>query len=269
MEIQEMQEIQIPMIPGPAEDAIYADNHSLFWEVIPGSLDPLEDENGPIPKVFTKTESYTLYKLFVGDFDEHSNGMQKITHKLQKAKPQDILEFHISSNGGVVDELLELYNLVDSMFSSRTTTFVNYGYSAGGWAFLMGRDRVVYEHSDLMFHSYTGGSYGKREDMINQLEHNDKRINRFLMGSLKPYFTKKEIKKMNKGKDYWLDSKDMLERGIATHIIVKGEVTTREDYMNPPKNKKVTAPGSKQKPKSKGKKVKTKAKSSRSISGIL
>jgi len=227
--------LTMPTLPVmPEDNAIHGEQHSLFWENRPHEMMPLGDE---APGFFEEQKPFTLFKLFLGDFSEGGNGMQRIINKLQTAKPDDVLEFHISSHGGFVEELLELYNLCDTMFHKGVTTFVNYGYSAGGWAFLIGEERVVYEHSDLMFHSYSGGAYGKRDDMITHLEHSDKRINSFLMGTLAPYFSKKETKKMLKGKDYWLNSKQMLERGIATHIMVKGEVITAKDYLNPPKPK--------------------------------
>ena len=223
----------MPALPVmPEDNSIHGDQHSLFWENKPHEMIPLGKD---APGFFEEQKPYTIYKLFLGDFSEGGNGMQRIINKLQQTKPEDVLEFHISSHGGFVEELLELYNLCDTMFHKAVTTFVNFGYSAGGWAFLIGEERVVYEHSDLMFHSYSGGAYGKRDDMMTHLEHSDKRINKFLLGTLEPYFSKKEIKKMNKGKDFWLDSHEMLKRGIATHIMVKGEVVTADDYLNPPK----------------------------------
>ena len=218
----------------PEDNSIHGEHHSLFWENKPHEMLPLGDE---APGFFEEQKPYTIFKLFLGDFGENGNGMQRIINKLQSAKPEDVLEFHISSHGGFVEELLELYNLCDTMFHGKVVTFVNFGYSAGGWAFLIGKERVVYEHSDLMFHSYSGGAYGKRDDMINHLEHSDKRINTFLLGTLEPYFTKKEIKKMNKGKDYWLNSTQMLERGIATHIMLKGKIVPADEFLNPKSEK--------------------------------
>lgn len=226
--IQMIDPLQIP----ESDTEIYGTNHSLFIEERPIRMEPLHDEQEKIiPDVFEQTGGFKIYKLFIGDFDESGNGLQRIINKLQQSQPEDVLEFHIASNGGLISELLELYNLCNTLFFGRVTTFVNHGYSAGGWAFLFGTDRCVYEHSDLMWHSYSGGAAGKRDDMITQLNHNDKRINKFLMGTLEPYFTKKELKKMNKGKDYWMGAEEALDRGLATHIMRNGAVETAQDYL--------------------------------------
>ena len=214
------------------DNSIYADNHTLFIEKIPASAYPVVDESGEVIEgVFKEGPEYTIYKLFIGDFLETGNGVQRILAELQKAQPNDTLEFHISSRGGSVDELLEIYNICDTIFHNRVTCYCNYGYSAGAMAFLFGKERLVYEHSDWMMHSYTAGFGGKRQDLLDHLEHEDKKLKKFFNQLLKPYFTKKELKKIQEGKDFWLNSEEMLKRGIATHIMIKGEVLTAEEYL--------------------------------------
>ena len=223
----------MPGLPGlPGENEVYAQNHSLFIDEKPVVMNPLRDEDGKIVDGFYEQDGgFTVYKLFLGNFEESGNGIQRIINKLQSAKDGDILEFHISSNGGSVDELLELYNLCDTLFFGRVTTYANHAYSAGAWAFLMGTDRVLYEHSSLMWHSYAGGFGGKRQDLLDHMKHEDSRLNVFLMGTLEPYFTAKEIKKMNSGKDFWLNTEDACKRGIATHVMIHGEVISADDYL--------------------------------------
>lgn len=223
----------IPMgLPAPTDETIFADNHTLFIDRQPAATEPILDEKGvPVEGYFKQEPAFTVYKLFIGTFDEAGNGIQRILAKLQEAEPEDILEFHISSRGGVIDELLEIYNLCDTLFYGRVTTYCNYGYSAGAMAFLFGQDRLVYEHSDWMMHSYSGGFGGKRQDLLDQMAHEDKKLENFFSSLMEPYFTKKEIKKIQKGKDYWLNSEEMLKRGIATHIMVQGELITAQDYI--------------------------------------
>ena len=98
-------------------------------------------------------------------------------------------------------------------------------------AFLFGQERLIYEHSDWMMHSYSAGFGGKRQDLLDHLEHEDKKLKKFFNQLMEPYFTKKELKKIQKGKDFWLNAEEILERGIATHIMVKGEVYTAQEYL--------------------------------------
>ena len=236
-----LEEIQIP-IPGlGADNEIFAQHHSLFIEDKPRSMESLRDEDGKIIEGFyEESGGFKVYKLFLGDFSETGNGMQRIINKLQQADPDDVLEFHIASNGGSVDELVQLYNLVNTMFHDRISTFASHAYSAGAWAFLMGAERVAYEHTSFMLHSYAGGFGGKRQDLLDHMDHEDRRLNSFLMGTLTDYFSAKELKKMNKGKDYWLNTEEMCERNIATHVLKNGIVYTAAEYLEElhPKRKK-------------------------------
>ena len=225
------QEIAMPGT-GNSENEIFADAHSLFIEDKPVTMEPLRDEEGNIMEgLFEQTGGYTIYKLFLGEFLESGNGMHRIISRLQNSNPGDILEFHISSRGGVIDELLELYNLCNTLFHGNVTTYCNHGYSAGAMAFLFGAERGIYEHSDWMMHSWSGGFGGKRDDVLTHMKHEDKRLAKFFNNIMLPYFTKKELKDMQGGKDFWMDSTEMLKRGIATHILKNGEVHTAEEYL--------------------------------------
>ena len=216
------------------ENSIVADHHTLFIEEVPMTFEPVLDPDGvPIEKIYEQIGGYTNYKLFMGDFDEQGNGTQRIINKLQNSIDKDSnLEIHISSYGGSVDELLEYYHAISSMYYENCVTYLSMGYSAGAIAFLFGKERVCYEHSDWMIHSYSGGAVGKRDDMLRQLAHTDARIQHFFKTMLEPYFTEDEMKEISRGDDFWLNSKEMLERGIATHIVSKGNIFEASEYLD-------------------------------------
>lgn len=215
------------------ENIIEAEYHTLFIEEAPMTFEPLTDPDGTlIEKLYEQVGGNINYKLFIGDFAESANGTHRIINELQNSLNKDAtLEIHISSYGGSADEVLEYYNAINSTFN-HCVTYLNMGYSAGAIAFLFGTDRVCYEHSDWMIHSYSGGAIGKRDDMLKQLVHTDARLQKFFNDMLNPYFTQEELKEISRGDDFWLDSKKMLERGIATHIISKGVVYSADDYLD-------------------------------------
>ena len=231
----------VPLLPSMDENTIETEYNTLFIEEVPTTFEPIVQDGVPMENIYEKIDGYKKFKLFMGDFSEMGTGTFKILNKLQSGNPlTDSVELHISSYGGSIAELLETYNVLNSMYPEAVTTFLNYGYSAGAMAFLFGTNRIVYENSDFMVHSYAGGSYGKREDMLNHIDHQDKQVTKFLDSQLSPYFTKKEIKKINNGKDYWMNSEEMIKRGIATGIIINGEYKTREDMLDVYDPKRIT-----------------------------
>jgi hypothetical protein len=102
----------------------------------------------------------------------------------------------------------------------------------GALTFLFFNERTIYEHSEIMFHNWSGGFGGKASDIEDHFIHTKNYLRNFFKKILKPYFSKKEIKKILNGKETWLDSYEMLERGIATGVIKDGEYYTTEDYLN-------------------------------------
>jgi len=45
------------------------------------------------------------------------------------------------------------------------------------------------------------------------------------------FLSKDEFEQMLIGKDYWMDSRELCKRGIATHVILEGEEITAKEYL--------------------------------------
>jgi ATP-dependent protease ClpP protease subunit len=227
-----IEQIEIPNIDIGQQNMITSDHHTLFWEDVPESEEMVVDNDGNIiDGVVAKIPPFTSYRLYLSDLmDESKHGFHQILERLRKANPDDELEIQVMGYGGSVDEGIILYNTIRNIFKN-ITTVLHYGFSMNGLSFLFGNDRVVFEDSHAMFHTYSMGVGGKRAEILSQIEHTDKRVNAFNKKLLKPYFSKKEIKKIERGDDVWLTSKEMLKRGIATHIIVDGEIIEAKEYL--------------------------------------
>lgn len=221
----------MPAVSSPQDNVIESDSHTLISNFFPAEMIPVEGESGPIPDIYEQVPEYSVHKLFLNEFDDESkHGLHKIINRLQEANPNDTLELHISGHGGYVSEGIILFNLINSMYKSRSTGYLNYGYSMNALAFLFCSERVVFEHSEIMFHTYSAGFGGKRDDILSQIKHTDKHLQTFFHKTLSPFFSDSEIEAMGASKDYWLNSFEMLERGIATGIIIEGEYYTRDDF---------------------------------------
>lgn len=214
-------------------EIVEADHHMLITKVVPQEQIPLVGADGAVLEgLFEVIPEYKIYKLFLNEFsDMTKHGINRILHTLQESGPNDFLEMHIAGPGGFVSEGLSFYNIISSIFRDRSAAYLNYGYSMNALSFLYCSERIVYEDSDLMFHNYSGGAYGKGGEMVEQVVHTQKRFQRFFRKLIAPYMTEEEINRMFDGKDFWFDSVEMLNRGIATGIILDGEYFTRDQYF--------------------------------------
>ena len=225
--------LPFPPMGSPADNVIESDSHTLISVDVPAEMVPVQNEDGNIIQgIYQDQPALTLHKLFLGDFDDESkHGVHKIINKLQESKQTDILELHISGHGGYISEGLSFFNVINSLFKDRSTAYLSYGYSMNALAFLFANERIVYEHSEIMFHTYSAGFGGKRDDILSQIEHTDKHLQKFFQKILSPYFDSEEVQAMGNSKDYWLNSHEMLVRGIATGIIMEGEYFTKDQYF--------------------------------------
>ena len=227
------------MIPTPDEDGtkvVDGKYHTLF----------VSDED-PVMKEFTAVDDgeeyaalreivpkHKKYTLFIQEFGHDDNELHKILFELRKATEHDVLELRINSNGGYVTEGIVIYNAMRELFNGRTVTFNDAaGYSMGAMIFSLGDERVTYEDSSLMYHTFSTGYFGKGSEIKSYIEYEDKHFEDFFRKKIvtKGYITEDEYQQMKIGKDFWLDSFEMATRGISTHVIVSGFKLDNEAFI--------------------------------------
>lgn len=223
------------------DDFIQSEFHSLIIEHKPEEHIPLETDDGIIPDIFQHQEAHSIFKMYLGDFGEEGVGLHEIFDKLNNSKYSDYLELHIDSHGGYVSEGKQFYNIINNKFTPNACAgFLNQGYSMGALVFCMCGIRVVHEFSALMFHDYSGGMYGKGGDLESYHVHTSKHIRNFFRKVImdrpegeNAFLTPEEFELLIIGKEFWMDAQEMLQRGIATHILTENGMIPAKEYLKP------------------------------------
>ncbi len=216
---------------------VSSEQHTLYAETIPEKKELVDKEKG----LYKITPKHTNYRIYIGRFFELKRGLHAVFNQLKEAKEHDTLEFIINSGGGFVHEGLQFFNIMLEKFPGRTTAYLdNFGYSMGAILFSMCDKRVAYPYSDLMYHNYSGGVQGKGGEMVARVKHFDKKIKKFFKDVIvgQGFLTKEEFNQMTLGKDFWMDTKEMCKRGIATHVMIAGKEVTAKEYLKLLKEKK-------------------------------
>jgi len=212
---------------------LHSQFHSLFTETVPSKKMPIEDDEGIIPDVYQEYPAYKIFRFYIGDFSEEGVGLNVIMNKLSKAEENDILEFHIDSNGGSINEGKRFYNLINNFHAENVIAMLNTGYSMGALLFCMTPIRIVHEFSDLMFHDYSTMVYGKAGEIETNHVHASAHVRNFFKKIIldKKFMTKEEFELMLVGKEFWMDTEEMCKRGIATHVKTQEGTLKAEDYL--------------------------------------
>ena len=209
-------------------DKITSEYHTMFKS----EVSSYEESKGN--GLYKKIPGYTKYRIFIDDFMELKKGLHDIYNELWDANKNDKLELRVNSNGGMVNEGGQFYSIIKNKFNGRTTTILdNKGYSMGALVFCMGDKRVITERADLMFHDYSGGVIGKGGEIDARNKHVQVHIRDFFKEVIlnQGFLTKKEYKNMLIGQDYWMGTKELCERGIATHVLYKGKEVKAKKYL--------------------------------------
>ena len=213
-----------------AKKALSSEQHTLYIETIPEHKRVVNKEKN----LYEITPKHRRFRVYIGRFRELRKGLHSVFNELKDANKLDKLEFVISSGGGMVLEGQQFYNLIQEKFFGRTTAYLdNHGYSMGALLFCMADKRVIYPYSDLMFHTYSHGSYGKGGDVKQHVKHTAKKLERFFFDLIveKGFLVEEEFKQMLIGQDYWMEAKELCKRGIATHVIVDGQELEAKEYL--------------------------------------
>jgi len=222
-----------------AKKELSSEQHTLYTEIIPEQKRVVNQEQ----RLYEVQPKHKSYRVYIGRFFELKKGLHSVFNELREAKEHDVLEFMIDSGGGFVNEGMQFYNIMQEKFNGRTVAYLdNKGYSMGAMLFSMADKRVAYPYSDFMYHNYAGGASGKGGEIKARVDHTSKKLEKFFHDIIvqQGFLTEEEYKQMLVGQDYWMGTKELCKRGIATHVIVQGKELTAKEYLKHlKKNKKI------------------------------
>lgn len=101
--------------------------------------------------------------------------LQEDNEKDQKQKnyKREPIKLYINSNGGAIDDM---WSLIDIMLNSKTPIYTyctGYAMSAGFLIFLAGSKRFMTKHARLMFHQMSCYHNGKYKDLVEDRKEMD------------------------------------------------------------------------------------------------
>ena len=196
---------------------------------------------------------YKKYTLFISDFmqtEDKKENYYRILKEFSKAKPEDKIVIYVSSDGGSIDEGIQVMKHIRSNFipENITTILDPKGYSMGSFMFLIGNTRIISEDSTIMLHNYSMGTWGKGGEIKDYVDFADELFTKHAHKRYVEtgYITEEEFNQFLIGKEWWFNCKTMCERKMATHVSTDdGESLTAEEYLD--KVNKVIKPVAKNK----------------------
>ncbi len=182
----------------------------------------------------TEVEGVQHFKLHLEDIMPEKAAFHVILNRLSQAQQGDTLELRIHSNGGSTDIGQIIINMINNVFPGRATAVLdNMGKSMGAIIFCNCPKRIVNVNSDIMFHWYSVGVSGKGNEVTSSIDRANEALRDLYQRSMVDtgFLTQEEVDRLYDGKDYPFGTVEMCQRGIATHVLVRGIEIPAVQYL--------------------------------------
>lgn len=144
----------------------------------------------------------------IGDPRDH----EPLLSLLGNASENDTFHFYINTCGGRKDTMVELLSAMRQTRANLVGEITSNCMSAGTFIFLTCDEFIVNSHIEFMAHDALYGSGGKRSDVANVVEFNNKLLPSMIREIYEGFFTEEEINRILDGKEYYLEAHEVADR---------------------------------------------------------
>lgn len=153
-----------------------------------------------------------FYEFYISGTIEEPEDYIQWFDTIRHAEENDIVKLYINSYGGDLFTAIQFMRVLSETKASVIASVEGSCMSAATMIFLCADSFEVTPHSVFMFHNYSGGTFGKGGEMIDQLQHERKWSQSLMNEIYEGFLTKEEINNMLDNKDYWMDGHEVLNR---------------------------------------------------------
>lgn len=135
------------------------------------------------------------------------------------AEEREPIKIYIDSNGG---DLIATFTMVDAIRLSKTPVWtINIGsaYSGGFFTFIAGHKRFTYPLASFLYHEGSTGNVGDAGKFQNFAAFYKKQLGNLKDITLKYTNISPELYEEKRRDDWWIDSNEAIELGIADEIV--------------------------------------------------
>jgi len=133
-------------------------------------------------------------------------------HEMRNARDSDVIKIVCNCYGGNLFTTIQFMQALSETDAHICVSVEGACMSAATLIFLMADEYQITNHSQFLFHNYSGGSAGKGGEMYNDIINKKKWTETLFAEMYADFLTPEEIKDLSHDKDIWLDANQVLER---------------------------------------------------------
>lgn len=124
----------------------------------------------------------------------------------------DVVKIHINSPGGNLFAAIQLMRVLAETQATVICSVEGECMSAATMIFLQADILEVSDHCMFMFHNYSGGTFGKGGEMLDQLNYEREWSETLLREVYADFLSTEEIDSILNNKDIWMTGKEVVKR---------------------------------------------------------
>lgn len=150
---------------------------------------------------------------------------------IRHAGETDVVKLYINSPGGDVFTAIQFMRVLQETDANIVMSVEGICASAATMILLCGNSFEISDHSMFMFHNYSGGTFGKGGEMLDQLQHERKWSEKLLREIYKDFLTEVEITSVLENKDIWMDGEEVIKRLKSRQEKLEAEEAAKEENV--------------------------------------
>lgn len=198
---------------------------------MPKKIDLMELLGGGV-----KQDERTFHKQLVNVHEFYLNGEIESSENyiqwfdtMRHASENDVIKIYINSPGGDVFTAIQFMRTLQETDASVVMSIEGICASAATMIMLCGNSFEISDHSMFMIHNYSGGTFGKGGEMLDQLQHERKWSEKLLREVYKDFLTDTEITSVLDNRDIWMDGDEVIKRLKARQEKIDAEKSEKEE----------------------------------------
>ena len=153
-----------------------------------------------------------IHHFYLSQSIEDPEKYIEMIHRIKTSNPGEVIYIYLNTPGGRLDTAIQLINAMRVSQAKIITVIEAESHSAGTLIFLCGDEFIVHDNCSMMFHNFSGGTFGKGNEMKLQIDATTRWFNKLAKDIYYPFLSHVEIDDMLTGKDIWMESEEIRKR---------------------------------------------------------
>jgi len=168
-------------------------------------------EADKIPQ-YKQTIPVNIYHFYVIDEIGEPNEFLDLINVLKTAEEHDTIFIYLNTPGGSLQTTVQIVGAIRQCAGTVVTCLEGEVCSAGTLLFLVGDKHIVNPDCTFMIHNYSQWLGGKGNEVALRVKYSEQYFRKLAFNHYKGFLTDDEIEAVMQGKDFWMDSDEVITR---------------------------------------------------------